>query len=120
MHKATVPELNKFITVDNTLSLLYNSAISRGLAHKLTRNLHALSHRRKVWLHSPHRRFNTPRKPTGAPIQLKPNKCQADRNEPGESAWDMVGEVIRMAEGRDRLVLHRAPLPQNKTYRNLK
>jgi len=119
MRKLTVPQLKKITTVDNTLSLLYKSATSRGLAHQLTRNLHSLSHRRKAWLHSAYERSNPPWKPTGESMQLKPNKRQADRNEPGELAWNMVGEVIRMAEGRDRLMLGRVPLRQHKTYRNL-
>ena len=106
--------------MDNTLSLLYNSAISRGLAHKLTRNLHALSHRRKVWLLSAYELPNAPWKPTGEPIQLKLNKRQTDRSGPGESAWNMVGEVVRMAEGRDQLMLGRVPPRQHKTYRDLK
>lgn len=118
---ANQPLLNsKIVTVDNTLSLLYNSATSRGLAHHLTRNLHSLSHRRKGWLRSAYERSNIPWKPTGESIQLKSNKRQTDRNEPGELAWNMVGEVIRMAEGRNRLMLGRVPSRQHKNYRNVK
>ena len=117
MPKTTTLELKNITTVDNTLSLLYNSAISRGLTHKLTRNLHLLSHRRKGWLHAAYERFNAPWKPTGELIQLKPNKRQT---EPGELAWNIVGEVIHMAEGRGQLFLGRVPLRQPKTYRNLR
>jgi hypothetical protein len=106
--------------VDNTLSLLYNSATSRGLAHKLTRNLHALSHRRKDWSHSAYERTGAPWRPTGEPMQPKLRKRQTDRNESGELAWNMVGEVVRMAEGRDQLMLGRVPPRQHKTYRNLR
>ena len=114
------PFLNLNRTVDNTLSLLYTSATSRGLAHKLTRNMHALSHRRKGWLHTAYERTGAPWRPTGVPMQPKPNKRQTDRNEPGELAWNMVGEVVRMAEGRDQLTLGRVPPRQHKTYRNLR
>ena len=107
-------------TVDNTLSLLYNAATSRGLAHKMTRNLHALSHRRKTWLHSAYERSSSPWKPTGEPMQLNPKRRHSDRYESGELAWNMVGEVVRMAEGRDQVMLGRVPLRQRKTYRNLK
>ncbi|KAF9646197.1 hypothetical protein BDM02DRAFT_3100298 [Thelephora ganbajun] len=106
--------------MDNTLSLLYNSAISRGLAHKLTRNLHALSHRRKDWLHSAYERPGAPWKPTGEPVHARPKKHQADRHESGGLAWNMVGEVVRMAEGRDQLMLGRVPPRQHRTYRYLK
>lgn len=110
----------KIATVDNTLSLLYNSAISRGLAHKLTRNLHALSYRRKGWLHTAYERHSAPWKPTGGPVHANTKKRRTDRNESGELAWNMVGEVVRMAEGRDQLMLGRVPPRQHKTYRNLK
>jgi len=106
--------------MDNTLSLLYNSAVSRGLTHKLTQNLHALSHRRKTWLHSAYEKPSAPWKPTGEPMQLQPKKRQTDRKESGELAWNMVGEVVRMAEGRDQLMLGRVPLRERKTYRYLK
>lgn len=110
----------RITTVDNTLSLLYSSAISRGLAHKLTRNLLTLSTRRKEWLRSAYERPSAPWKPNGQPVYIKPNKRQNERNESGELAWNMVGEVVRMAEGRDRLMLCHAPQRQRKTYRNLK
>lgn len=54
-------------------------------------------------------------------MRLKPKKTQTDdKNESGELAWNMVEEVVRMAEGRDQLMLGRVPLPQHKTYRDLK
>lgn len=108
------------MTVDNTLSLLYTSAVSRGITHKLTRNLHALSHRRQDWLRSAYDRPSAPWKPTGEPVHPKPNRRHADRYESGELAWNIVGEVVRMAEGRDQLMLGRVPPRQHKTYRNLK
>lgn len=110
----------RIVPVDNTLSLLYNSAISRGLAHELTRNLHNLSNRRKEWLYSAYGRSNAPWKPDGKMAPTKPKKRRVDQNEAGELAWNMVGEVVRMAEGRDQLMLCHNPQHQRKTYRNLK
>jgi len=53
-------------------------------------------------------------------MPAKPKKRQTDRSGPGELAWNMVGEVVRMAEGRDQLILGRVPPRQHKTYHNLK
>ena len=53
-------------------------------------------------------------------MQLNPKRRHSDRYESGELAWNMVGEVVRMAEGRDQVMLGRVPLRQRKTYRNLK
>ena len=104
--------------MDNTLSLLYNSAISRGLAHKLTRNLHTISNRRKEWLRSTYERPKALWKPSGQPVQTR--KERKGQIESGELAWNMVEEVVRMAEGRDQLILFHSPQYQRKTYRTLK
>lgn len=117
--KAAICELKNGI-VDNTLSLLYTSAISRGLAHKLTQNLHALSHHRRKWLYSAYERHNAPWKPTGEPVHPVPKKRQAERYESAELAWNIVGEAVRMAEGRDQVMLGRAPPRQRKSYRDVK
>ena len=106
-------------TVDNTLSLLYSSAISHGLPHKLTRNAHALSKCRKDWLSSTYDRPAAPWKPTGELVRAKPKKLQKGKNESGELAWNMIGEVVWMAEGRDKFMLGRALPRRRKTYRNL-
>jgi hypothetical protein len=47
-------------------------------------------------------------------------KRQSEKNESGELAWNMVGEVVRMAEGRDQIMLYHGPQRQRKTYRHLK
>ena len=52
-------------------------------------------------------------------MRAKPKKLQKNKNESAELAWNMVGEVVRMAEGRDQLMLGRAPPRQRKTYRDL-
>ncbi|KAF9784078.1 hypothetical protein BJ322DRAFT_1007783, partial [Thelephora terrestris] len=106
--------LNKLETrMDNTLSLLYSSAVSRGLPRKLTRNLHTLSKCRNDWLNLMYDR------PTGEPVRVNSKKVQKSKVESGESAWNMAGEVVRTAEGRGQLMLGRAPLRRRKTYRNL-
>ena len=106
-----------FAIVDNTLSLLYNSAISYGLAHRLTRNLHTLSNHRKHWLHHIYERNRSQWSSTGKPVNFQQKRRLEGK--PGELAWNMVGEVVRMAEGRDQLMLGRTPPPQYKTYRNV-
>lgn len=106
--------------MDNTLLLLYNSAVSRGLAHKLTRNLHVLFTRRKDWLRSTYERHSVSWRPTGEQVHAKPKKVRINKIESGESAWNMVGEVVRMAEGRDQLVLGRVPPRRRQTYRDLR
>jgi len=53
-------------------------------------------------------------------VHVKPKAGQTGKNESGELAWNMVGEVIRMAEGRDQLMLGRVPPRQHKTYRGIK
>ncbi|KAF9785703.1 hypothetical protein BJ322DRAFT_1005172 [Thelephora terrestris] len=105
--------------MDNTLSLLYSSAISRGLPHKLTRNLHTLSKCRKDWVNLTYDRPAAPWRPTGEPVRINLKNAQKSKGESGELAWNMVGEVVRMAEGRDQLMLGRAPPRRRKTYRNL-
>jgi hypothetical protein len=105
--------------VDNTLSLLYSSAVSRGLPHRLTRNLHTLSKRRKDWVNLTYDRPAAPWRPTGEPVRVNSKKVQKNQGESGELAWNMVGEVVRMAEGRDQLTLGRAPPRRRRTYRNL-
>ena len=50
----------------------------------------------------------------------KPKKRQTGRHESGELAWNIVGEIVRMAEGDDKLMLGRVPPRQRKTCRNLK
>jgi len=96
-------------TVDNTLSLLHTSAVSGGVAHKLTRNLHSV-----------YERPSGPWRPTGEPVHPKPKKRQTGRYESGELAWNIIGETVRMAEGHGKLMLGRVPPRQRKTCRNLK
>ena len=103
-------------TPGNTLSLMYSSAISRGLPQKLTRNPHTLSKCRRDWLSSTYGRPAAPRKPTAEPVRAKPKTLQ--KNKP-ELAWDLVREVIRMAEGRDQFTPGCAPPRKPKTRHNL-
>ena len=96
-------------TVDNTLRLLYNSAVSRGLAHDLTKNLSFLVYRHDKWWTE---RYFTPLGPPWNPhrppdpIDVSSPKAQkkGDRRrrwrEMDDRAWDAISEVVQMAEGR--------------------
>jgi hypothetical protein len=101
--------------VDNTLSLLYTSASSRGLPHDLTRNLASLQRRHIAWSKSKYNRpasaWDPKLPPSKYQVKTKP-RVTITNNEDGikveEKAWNALGEVVRMAEGRDMLVLGRA------------
>ncbi|KAH9175046.1 hypothetical protein EDB89DRAFT_434570 [Lactarius sanguifluus] len=96
-------------SVDRTLSLLSTSAQSRGLAHKLTRNLAFLNFgfRRyqenirnssiRPW--EPHRQAYKPRDARSSQT-IKAEKF--DRQ-----CWGALEETVRMAEGKSRLSLGR-------------
>jgi len=91
---------------DRTLSLLYNASISRGTPHILIDNIAQLSMRHynatktTPWKHIPQ-----------PPLVRTPkDKCSAI----DAAAWDDIEIVIRLAEGRDKVLLgrlrpHRAP-----------
>ena len=102
--------------MDSTLSLLYTSAFSCGIAHKPTRNRHS-PHHRKDWLHPA---YEWPSVADWGVRHPKPKKRGADRYEPGELTWNIFGEVVRMAEGRDPLMLDRVPERQHNANRSLK
>ena len=52
-------------------------------------------------------------------VRAKPKKLRKGKSESGELAWNMIGEVVWMAEGRDKFMLGRALPRRRKTYRNL-
>ena len=113
------------IVVDRTLSILVNAAVSRGLAHKLIRNL--------IWLRRGHvswvERSYYSHKPFWKP-QLPPSSTQYQPYslpKPGskhhralgisrktklfdEKCSTALGEVIKMAEGRHGIILARLRL----------
>lgn len=104
---------------DRTLALLYSSAQSRGLPSSLTRNLvylvHAETHRLrystrryKPW--SPQLPPTSPLyKPPQPPTQSQLNREAKNKNWAAmeDSGWAALSEVVRMAEGRDGLLLGR-------------
>ncbi|KAG2127229.1 hypothetical protein DEU56DRAFT_531178 [Suillus clintonianus] len=111
--------------VDHTLSLLATAAISRGIAHNITRNLRWLRQNHVVWvekLYYSHKSFWKP--------QLPPTSAQYQRysiptpgSKPGhvlgknrkmrlfdEQCSNAIGEVVKMAEGRHNVILGRLRL----------
>lgn len=108
--------------VDNTLSLLAISACSRGLAHRLTRNLNILKRHNQALATKPdsytQRHYWDPRLPSNSerykPVIVladSPPGSKADKKERWRrldlEAWGALGEVILMAEGRDGISLGR-------------
>ena len=102
--------------VDNTLKLLYNSAVSRGLPHDLTKNLSLLVYRHERWWTdrylaplSPEWNPHRPPDPidVSSPRARKRGEKRRRWREMDDRAWDAISEVVRMAEGRDGLSLGR-------------
>ncbi|KAF8584836.1 hypothetical protein K439DRAFT_1105813 [Ramaria rubella] len=100
--------------VDNTLELLHNSATSRGLAHRLTRNIGFLTH---AYLKSRSRHGSVwdPQLPATSPLySVEKPQTAKDKKKEGRDAFDAVvfqslGQVVRLAEGRSRISLGRLP-----------
>ncbi|KAJ7672073.1 hypothetical protein B0H17DRAFT_184091 [Mycena rosella] len=95
--------------VDNTLAMLYTSSKTHGLSHRLTRNLgllvraeqHRINRRRlPEWKANPPANYNPERD-----LQLESKKQLEEAH-----AWDAIEEVVRMAEGRNEIVLGRISL----------
>ncbi|RDB24877.1 hypothetical protein Hypma_007432 [Hypsizygus marmoreus] len=101
--------------IDGTLALLYNSSQSRGLPHKLTRNLGLLVTREQL-------RLNDPRPMRAWEPQIRtspsPPKQRDTRKEEKQkareafeaSAWAPLSQVVKLAEGRDGISLGRLAL----------
>lgn len=105
--------------MDNTLSLLYTSSQSRGLPHKITKNLSYLvssygellsRERYEVW---------NPNLPpndlaydamVSTPAKLRESKARGKaemRKVMDRKGWAALAEVIKLAEGRDGILLGR-------------
>ncbi|KAL0069731.1 hypothetical protein AAF712_003000 [Marasmius tenuissimus] len=102
--------------MDNTLSVLYNSAKTRGLSHQLTRNLSFMvlgEHQRLRHQERNLPLWNAQLRPDAREYQLKSSKLvgkdekRQRRKDFEETAWRALGEVVRMAEERDKLSLGR-------------
>jgi hypothetical protein len=106
-------------TVDSTLEILYNSALSRGLPHQLTKNLadiHGLEYGRTVAALAKLPKWQP--QDTSRPLVAKaPSAKQvkkAEERQFSDNALGALDEVIRMAEatagltlGRQRVVVRR-------------
>ncbi|KAG0700199.1 hypothetical protein DFH29DRAFT_933124 [Suillus ampliporus] len=98
--------------VDHTLSLLATAAASRGLAHKITRNLRWLrqSHCFPFWkpqlppTSTQYRPYSLPT-PGSKPDHVLGRKRTTRQFD--EQCSNALGEVIKMAEGRHSIVLGR-------------
>ena len=105
--------------MDNTLSLLYNSAISKGLPHRLTRNLSFLLLKHNIWwsqrIFASNKHWN-PSLPPDSPAYRPPTPAEQSKQqkkeeklrpwkELDESAWGALGQVVRLAEGRHDISL---------------
>ncbi|KIY46128.1 hypothetical protein FISHEDRAFT_75971 [Fistulina hepatica ATCC 64428] len=105
---------------DRTLQLLYTSSQSRGLEHRLTRNLGLLSHSEQLWLNS--RRFPVwkPQAPPRLQLGRVPAKelareaRQARWLDLNLTSWGGIQEVVRMAEGKDGLLLGKITVKRTK------
>ncbi|CAE6466516.1 unnamed protein product [Rhizoctonia solani] len=85
--------------MDNTLSLLQNSAVSRGLPHKLTRSLSQLVHSRFLeHEHTLHPKYD-PNRGATKPQPPTPTALLSDE------LHRMLEETTRLAEGTAGLVL---------------
>ncbi|KAH9042815.1 hypothetical protein EDB85DRAFT_2227420 [Lactarius pseudohatsudake] len=103
-------------SVDRTLSLLSTSAQSRGLAHKLTRNLAFLnfgfrryqesirSNSTRSW--EPHQQEYKP------PRDARSSQIKAEKFD--SQCWGALEETVRMAEGKSRLSLGRIALHRRR------
>lgn len=97
------------LVVDQTLSLLVTSAQSRGLAHKLTRNLSILhfgfqNYQKSSRYHATH--FWDPQQREYQPArQAQP--CQTMAKIFDGQSWGALEETARMAEGKSGITLGR-------------
>ncbi|KZT22522.1 hypothetical protein NEOLEDRAFT_1097724 [Neolentinus lepideus HHB14362 ss-1] len=128
-HDAAIKAKEKWLEewnerADNTLSLLLNSATSRGLANNLTRNLVRLQAHYRVWAERRYytsrgqwdpslppndRRYQDPSFAAQFNLVKSGNKREniLRQQDITDAAWGALGEVVKMAEGRDRVSLGR-------------
>ncbi|KAI0644933.1 hypothetical protein C8Q79DRAFT_912545 [Trametes meyenii] len=100
--------------IDNTIELLYRSAISRGLPHRVTQNLHRIVQANQTLRDPllPHKKpWRGQLPPTAPEYQRKPirvlSPSQAELGALFRTAPRLLGEVIGMAEGWGGLSLGR-------------
>ncbi|KAL0580101.1 hypothetical protein V5O48_001877 [Marasmius crinis-equi] len=102
--------------MDGTLAILYNAATSRGIPHQLARNLSFIVLGEHQRLASQARQlplWNARLPPDSREYQVRSSKVGSKEEKRqrlkdfDDSAWRALGEVVRMAEGRDNLSLGR-------------
>jgi hypothetical protein len=106
--------------VDKTLTLLYNSSQYRGLPHRLTQNLsffvHGVRRRRKdtstrfgkIWqpnLDPDCSAYKLPQHRAVKPVKKRPAQIRQEMVE--ASSLNALDEVIKLAEGRNKIFLGR-------------
>ncbi|KAN0130757.1 hypothetical protein V8E53_011432 [Lactarius tabidus] len=96
-------------SMDNTLALLSTSAQSRGLAHKLTRNLAFLNFGFRQYhaniLYSTTRPWDPQQQEYKPPRKVRPAQIKAEKFD--RQCWGALEETVRMAEGKSKLSLGR-------------
>ncbi|OAX37401.1 hypothetical protein K503DRAFT_693426 [Rhizopogon vinicolor AM-OR11-026] len=111
--------------VDHTLSIIANGAVSRGLAHKIIRNLRWARKNHVVWVEKSyyaHKPFWKPQLPPTS-TQYQPHSLPTPGSKQDytlrrtrktklfdEQCSNALGEVIKMAEGRHGVILGRLRL----------
>ncbi|KAJ7350790.1 hypothetical protein DFH08DRAFT_695495 [Mycena albidolilacea] len=103
------------LRIDNTLALLYTSCKTRGLSHRLTRNLGVLVQHEQLRINSMKLPKWRPSLPADAAeyqtsYEDKQFTATKQRQEEAAPAWNALEEVVRMAEGRSELSLGRIAL----------
>ncbi|KIJ07362.1 hypothetical protein PAXINDRAFT_90534 [Paxillus involutus ATCC 200175] len=115
------------LRVDATLTLLLNSANSRGIPHQVVRNLNLLRKRHVDWVQGGYysqlsknawKPQLSPTAPEYSPRSLIPESHRAaviqarrrENKQVDERCWNALGEVVRMAEGRHNMSLGRVRL----------
>ncbi|KAF8262196.1 hypothetical protein EI94DRAFT_1603330 [Lactarius quietus] len=104
-------------SMDNTLSLLSTSAQSRGLAHKITRNLAFLNFGFRQYQRNI--QFNLTRHWDPQQQEYKPHReprpSQIKIEKFDSQCWGALEETARMAEGKSRLSLGRIEFRRRRT-----
>jgi len=110
--------------MDTTLSLLYTSSQSRGLPHKLTRNLSflVLSEHQRLIKHHPQKAWEPQihAASTPKPPDLRKEEREKRLEDFVSNAWAPLSQVVKLAEGRDCLSLGRLTVATMNRRRRFK
>ncbi|KAJ6593212.1 hypothetical protein B0H19DRAFT_14565 [Mycena capillaripes] len=106
------------LRIDNTLALLYTSCKTRGLAHRLTRNLALLTRGEQSRINSirlPQWKPSLPSEAAEYQRSFQDPNLAINRKREAEAAlaWNALEEVVRMAEGRNELSLGKIALKRS-------